>query len=330
MHLENKIDNYLEQLFTNSCSFIELALFAFNYQYIHNPVYKEYCNRLNICSNDVKKLTEIPFLPIDFFKTHKIISSNNKTQLKFLSSGTSKVGLSRHYIIDPEIYKKSFLSSFNTFYNPPDEYVILALLPSYLERGNSSLVYMVDDLIKQSGKNDSGFYLNNFSELSSKISQLENNKTNYILFGVSFALIDFAAKFPIPMNHGLIIETGGMKGMRKEITRSELHKTLSESFGLRNIHSEYGMTELLSQAYSKHDGVFYCPSTMNVLVRDATDPLLVEPYGKGALNIIDLSNIYSCSFIATNDLGEVYSDGGFSVQGRFDDAEVRGCNLMIG
>lgn len=325
------LDNYIKAIFnsTSQQEFEVLAKCAFEYQYNNNSVYREYCNKIDICAKSVKSIEDIPFLPIEFFKTYKVITGNFEPDLIFKSSGTGNQQLSYHYVKDSELYKKSFINCFTFFFGDIKDYEILALLPSYLEQGNSSLIYMVNELIKLSANTHGGFYLYDYSELAEKINELEKRKSHYLLFGVSYALLDFADEFKFKMKYGKIIETGGMKGRRKEVTRMELHNSLISSFGLPQIFSEYGMTELLSQAYSMRNGVFYCPSSMKVLIRDTSDPLSTEYCGKGALNIIDLSNIHSCCFIASSDIGEVYPDSGFTVQGRFDDSQVRGCSLMV-
>lgn len=322
---------YTEQIFDikTENEFIELCLTAFKYQYKNNEIYKQYCNFLKIKPEKVNNTSEIPFLPISFFKTHKIITKSKNFDIIFTSSSTTGSTPSSHYISDIEIYKKSFIKNFEYFYSSPNEYVILALLPSYLERSGSSLIYMLRDLINLSNNKESGFFLNQYQDLQDTILSLEKKSQKYILLGISFALLDFAEEYKLNLNHGIVMETGGMKGRRKEITRYELHKILKTAFSCENIHSEYGMTELLSQAYSKKDGIFECPPQMRVLIRDPYDALSVKPNGKGALNIIDLANINSCCFIETSDLGSVFTNGNFEVSGRFDVSEIRGCNLMI-
>lgn len=309
--------------------FTNLAFFAFAYQYENNKLYREYCDLTGFNINSLSNISDIPFLPIEFFKTHKIVTGDFAPELVFKSSGTTSGNTSIHHVRYAEIYRLSYTRSFHQFYGSPNNYVILGLLPSYLERKDSSLVYMVKELIQLNKSKLGGFFLDNYHELNLIIQNLEQTCKPYILIGVSFALLDFAEKHPQILNFGVIIETGGMKGRRKEITRTELHETLCNSFNLESIHSEYGMTELLSQAYSQGHGIFTNPPHMKILARDISDPLSTSISGRGALNIIDLANLYSCSFIATDDLGIVYKDGSFEIEGRFDASQVRGCNLMV-
>lgn len=298
--------------------------------YNFNPVYRSYCDLINKPPSTIKLLKEIPFLPISFFKTHEIKTFPEKSKLIFESSGTTGKKKSQHFLKNANNYKKSFSKSFELFYGKPNEWVILALLPGYNQKGGSSLIYMVTDLIKQSNSHESGFYLNDFDKLYKMLLDLESKKKKTILIGVSFALMSFIEQKKIKLNYTIIIETGGMKGIRKELTRNELHKILCKGFGVKTIHSEYGMTELLSQAYSIKNGLFECPPWMKVLSREVDDPLTLCEFEKiGGLNIIDLANSESCPFIATEDLGKVYSSGKFEVLGRFDQAEIRGCNLMV-
>lgn len=313
----------------DSKSFFDLAMRAFRFQYESNPVYNEYCTYLHVDPSKVKTLEDIPYLPVEMFKTHKVVCGNAPAEVVFTSSSTTGSVPSSHYVVDAKVYKQAFLSGFRQFYGEPAGYCIMGLLPAYLERKGSSLVYMVDELIKMSGNKLSGFFLHNHEELKDRILQLEAKGSKYILIGVSFGLLDFAEAYRLNMNHGIVMETGGMKGRRKEIVRSELHEILKKSFGVDTIHSEYGMTELLSQAYSFGDGLYRCSSTMRVLVRETNDPLTVHSTGNGAINIIDLANIYSCCFLQTSDLGKVSDDGSFMISGRFDSADVRGCNLMV-
>ena len=309
--------------------FEELALRVFRFQFENNKVYRSFCDLLYIHPSDVKRLQQIPFLPIQFFKTHKVVSSNN-TETVFISSGTTGSITSKHYVSDLHIYETSFTKGFESFYGSIADYTILALLPSYLEREGSSLIYMVQSLISHSKKEKSGFYLHNISELKDTLIDLDSKQDKVLLIGVSFALLDLAETFSFNLKNTLIMETGGMKGKRKELIREELHNILKERFGVSTIHSEYGMTELLSQAYSAGNGIFNCPKWMQALTREAEDALTIQSPGKiGGLNIIDLANINSCSFIATQDLGKVYEDGSFEVIGRFDASDIRGCNLMV-
>ena len=306
------------------------ALKLFEYQFEHNSVYRSYCDLINRNLSDVNTIEDIPFLPIQFFKSHKICSLPKAPKRFFESSGTTGQIRSKHYVYELELYEKSFELGFKRFYGDPKEYAIIALLPSYLERENASLVYMTERLIQRTNHPSSGFYLNEWKQLEKVLIDLEKKQQKTLLIGVTFALLDAIDRFSFDMKHTIIMETGGMKGMRKEWIRSALHDHLKKGFGVDYIHAEYGMTELLSQAYSKGDGLFYSPPWMHVLSRAPEDPFEILPYGKsGGLNIIDLANIDSCAFIATQDLGVVYSDGGFEVMGRFDQAEVRGCNLMV-
>jgi len=299
------------------------ALKIFNYQYNNNKVYNKYCNLLNITK--VSKIEEIPFLPIQFFKSHKVLCKRNYSHI-FKSSGTEGKR-SKHYVYDIDLYIKSFSKMFKMQYGKIKETIFLGLLPSYLEQENSSLIFMVDYLIKNSGQSESGFYMNDYKKLFKVISNNKNKRI--ILFGVSYALLDFIEKYSIKSNNLVIVETGGMKGRKKEITRDELHERLKQGFNAKSIHSEYGMTELLSQAYSNKNGIFKSPSWLKVLARDINNPLSVKTTGKGALNFIDLANVNSCSFIASDDIGEVYKDSSFSVLGRLSNSEIRGCNLMF-
>lgn len=324
--------NNIQQIFSISskAEFEDLALEIFRFQYNNNQVYGRYCDHLKISPTKVSRLLEIPFLPISFFKTHHVVSTNQKPQTVFESSGTTQSTVSKHFVPEIGLYEKSFLKGFSTFYGPVEEYCILALLPSYLEREGSSLIYMVNELILRSGHPHSGFYLNNLAELHQKLMELEQKGAKTLLIGVSFALLDLAEQYPLPLQHTIIMETGGMKGRRKELIREELHAVLKKAFDVPQIHSEYGMTELLSQAYSKGDGLFRTPSWMKVLTRDTEDPLSMQSVAKtGGVNVIDLANVYSCSFLATQDLGKTYADGSFEILGRFDSSDIRGCNLMV-
>jgi phenylacetate-coenzyme A ligase PaaK-like adenylate-forming protein len=329
-------DNLAKHIFSanNADSFADIALEVFRYQAQNNLLYKEYLQRLNIDTGAVTSVAKIPFLPIEFFKSHSVISGNKPAEELFLSSGTTGDVQSKHHVSNLALYEQSFTKTFELFYGKPQQYVFLALLPSYLERTGSSLVYMVNKLIALSGQAESGFYLNNTAELLNKIDKLEQTGQKYILLGVTYALLDLAEqadqKELLALKHGIILETGGMKGMRKELVKSEVHELLKKAFGVNSIHSEYGMTELLSQAYSQKDGIFSCPPWMRVLIRDINDPFkLLEQNKTGGINIIDLANINSCSFIATQDLGKIYEGNTFEVLGRFDNSDIRGCNLLI-
>ncbi|WP_299890389.1 acyl transferase [uncultured Lacinutrix sp.] len=310
--------------------FNAMALKVFKFQFDNNLVYRSFCDLLYKHPSDIKHIEDIPFLPIQFFKSHNILSSKGTITKTFTSSGTTGTTTSKHHITNLSIYEKSFTKAFQRFYGNVEDYVILALLPSYIERDGSSLIYMVDAMIKESKHQDSGFYLDNLDELSNTLITLDKNNKKVLLIGVSFALLDLIETHNFNLNNIIVMETGGMKGRRKEIIREELHNTLKVGFGTKTIHSEYGMTELLSQAYSKGNGVFNCPNWMRVITRDTEDALTLLPKGKsGGINIIDLANINSCSFIATQDLGRVYSDNSFEIIGRFDTSDIRGCNLMV-
>jgi len=315
--------------------FEALALEIFRFQYAENPVYNDWCKALQINPGDVRAIAKIPFLPVSFFKTHIVQSGLAEKPVLFESSGTTKTVTGRHWVNDISLYEKSFTAAFEKFYGRIKDYCVIGLLPAYLERANSSLVYMVDKLVRQSGHEKSGFYLNEYEKLYNTLLHLEDKKQKTLLIGVTFALLDFADAYNLPLRYTIMMETGGMKGRRKEMIRDEVHEHLKKSFSLSSIHSEYGMTELLSQAYSKGDGIFNCPPWMKVLAREEDDPLHLqsEPGNnaikRGALNVIDLANVYSCSFIATDDAGKVFPDGSFEVQGRMDNSDIRGCNLLI-
>ncbi len=305
------------------------ALDVFRFQFKNNSVYRSFCDLLYRHPSEVKQISDIPFLPIQFFKTHRVLSTEEHIEKIFTSSGTTGSVTSKHLITDLGLYERSYLQGFDYFYGNIENYVILALLPSYLERDGSSLIYMVNDLIGKSKHPESGFYLNNLEDLAQIINELEAKGQKTLLIGVSFALLDLVEQFQFNLNRTIIMETGGMKGRRKEIIRQELHNILKSGFGVDQIHSEYGMTELLSQAYSKGNGIFDCPPWMKILTRDTEDALTIQQTNKtGGVNIIDLANLNSCSFIATQDLGKVYDDGQFEIIGRFDSSDIRGCNLM--
>ena len=310
--------------------FEKIALKVFRFQHENNPVYHDFCNHLKVDKQKVKSLQQIPFLPIQFFKSHNVLSSTDSIQETFSSSGTTGMTTSKHHVTDITLYEESYRKGFADFYGNIEDYVILALLPSYLERDGSSLIYMVDDLIKLSNNPESGFYLNQYDTLSQKLTELDNSGQNVILIGVTYALLDLVEQNNFSLKNTIIMETGGMKGKRKEMIREELHQLLCDGFGVENIHSEYGMTELLSQAYSLGNGVFECPSWMQILIRDTEDALTYITDGKtGGINVIDLANINSCSFIATQDLGKKNPNNSFEVLGRFDNSDIRGCNLMV-
>ncbi len=319
---------------TDHRTFRETALKVFYYQASHNRVYRDYLNGIGIDPVSVGEIEQIPFLPVEFFKTHDVICEGMEPEVIFESSGTTKTiqsSPSRHLLADTSLYRKSFTKGFRQFYGSPHNLCILALLPSYLERLGSSLVYMMDHLIRESGHPDSGFYLDNLADLSQIVQKRNADHHPTLLVGVSFALLDLAEQYPGKLsNHITVMETGGMKGRRLELIRSELHSQLKKAFGMELVHSEYGMTELLSQGYSNGNGIFRTPPWMKVLIRDANDPLTLISTGQtGGLNILDLANLYSCSFIATGDLGKLYEDGSFEVLGRYDHSDIRGCNLLV-
>ncbi|WP_299678293.1 acyl transferase [uncultured Tenacibaculum sp.] len=323
----------MENCFTNINSTDEFkakALQTFAHQFENNRVYRSFCDLLYIHPSDIKEIHEIPFLPIQFFKSHEVVSGTASIQETFSSSGTTGSVTSKHYVSDISLYEKSYLEGFKHFYGNIEDYVVLALLPNYLERKGSSLIYMVNDLIKRSKNADSGFYLNNLNELADKLTSLDNGHKKVLLIGVSFALLDLVEMHQFNLKNTIIMETGGMKGRRKELIRTELHHILKCGFGVDKIHSEYGMTELLSQGYSTGDGIFNCPPWMKILTRDTEDPLTIAKTKKtGGINVIDLANYNSCSFIATQDLGKIYDDNSFEIIGRFDNSDIRGCNLMV-
>ena len=313
-------------------SFRQLALDIFHFQYEANSIYRSYVNALGKTPSDVDEIEKIPFLPISFFKTDEIKVGKFNPEVIFKSSGTTQTISSKHHVKDVSIYTQSFTTSFKKIYGDLQGWCILGLLPSYLEKGNSSLVYMVDDLIKQSQHPQSGFYLYDLEKLKETLLSLERSNQKTLLIGVTYALLDFAEKFPMSLRNTIIMETGGMKGRREELTRMEVHDQLKKAFGKTEIHSEYGMTELLSQTYAKKEGRFQCPSWMKVLIRDDEDPLSTQfstsGVVSGAINIIDLANVYSCSFIATDDVGKLYPDKSFEVLGRMDGSDLRGCSLL--
>jgi phenylacetate-coenzyme A ligase PaaK-like adenylate-forming protein len=317
------IDN--EQQFNN------VALKTFRFQYEKVAIYREFVDTLKIDPNSIEHFSNIPFLPISFFKTHSVYPRNYpKPEVTFSSSGTTGSDRSQHKLHKLKVYRESFNRAFRQFYGKPEELAILGLLPSYLEREGSSLIYMVDDLIGQSRIQESGYYLYDHKALRDQLQQLEDKKQPTLLIGVSYALLDFVEKYSLSLNHTTVMETGGMKGKRKEMVKEELHRILQNGFGVDTIHSEYGMTELLSQAYSSRQNIFRAPPWMKVMVRDTNDPFCyIENGNTGGLNIIDLANRYSCSFIATQDLGKLHEDGSFEVVGRFDNSDIRGCNLLV-
>ena len=310
--------------------FKQVAFSVFRHQFENNKVYRSFCDLLYIHPSDIHTLEDIPFLPIEFFKSKKIISSLEEVQEVFTSSGTTGSVTSKHHVTDIEFYKESYLKGFAHFYGNIEDYAVLALLPNYLERKGSSLVYMVADLIQRSKNKKSGFYLNNIEELAKKLIKIDQKGQKTLLIGVSFAFMYLIEKCQFELKNTIIMETGGMKGRRKELVRNELHALLQQGFGVKNIHSEYGMTELLSQGYSNGNGVFETPPWMKVITRDPEDALSIQKNGKtGGINIIDLANYNSCAFIATQDLGKVHQNGTFEIIGRFDNSDIRGCNLLV-
>ncbi len=321
----------------NELSFQTVALDIFRFQYKNNPSYNAYTTALGIDPSNVTTIYEIPFLPIRFFKPHPVKTTSFTPQLTFESSGTTGFNTSRHFVRDRQLYEESFIKAFEQLYGPVSEWSVIGLLPSYLEREGSSLVYMVNEMIIKSGRKSSGFYLDELETLKEVLAEQEQKQQKTLLIGVTFALLDFAEKYPMPLKYTTIMETGGMKGRKKEMIRDDVHDKLKVAFNLPYIHSEYGMTELLSQAYSKGEGLFECPPWMKVLARYEDDPLSIQAPGatqnhknqSGVLNVIDLANVWSCSFIATDDVGTVFENGTFEVQGRMDNSDVRGCNLLI-
>jgi len=309
--------------------FNETALSLFRYQYRNNDIYKRFVDALGVSESQVYHPEYIPFLPVGFFKTHKVITGDFPEEVIFESSGTTGADTSKHYVADTDLYEQSFTHGLQLFYGDFSQYAVFALLPSYLERQNSSLVYMVEKILQKSNRQMGGFYLNELAALQEQLQEAKSRGLKIILIGVTFALLDMAESFPVNIPDAIIIETGGMKGRRKELTRVELHVQLCRSFGVEKIHSEYGMTELLSQAWSAGDGIFRCPPWMKVMIADINDPLSFLESGRtGGINIIDLANLNSCSFIATQDLGRVFEDGSFEVLGRFDNSDIRGCSLL--
>lgn len=314
----------------NQTEFEYLALKIFKYQFENNRVYRSFCDLLYKHPSEIKTIKDIPFLPIQFFKSHDVLSSSEPIKTTFTSSGTTGSTTSKHHVTNLSIYTQSFTKCFEQFYGNIEDYAILGLLPSYLEREGSSLIYMVDAMIKASKHQESGFYLNNLSELKDTLTRLDSEGKKTLLIGVSFALLDLVETYKFNLENTIVMETGGMKGRRKELIRPELHNALKKGFGIEQIHSEYGMTELLSQAYSKGNGVYDCPPWMKILTRDTEDALSIQENGKaGGINIIDLANINSCAFIATQDLGRIHENGTFEIIGRFDNSDIRGCNLMV-
>jgi phenylacetate-coenzyme A ligase PaaK-like adenylate-forming protein len=314
----------------DSDTFDGIALRIFQMQYEGNAVYRAFCNGIKRTPANVNDVSQIPFLPVELFKTHRIICGDAQPQISFTSSGTTGTVTSRHEVSDLNIYNTSLTEGFRFAYGNPEDWTFLFLLPGYMDREGSSLVYMAEKLRGMSRSNSSGFYLRNHEELFQQLNTLKNSGQKVMLLGVTYALLDLAESFPINFSELIVMETGGMKGKRKEMTRDELHSVLMPAFGVAEIHSEYGMTELLSQAYSKGKGIYQCPPWMQIRIRETYDPFASAPTGKtGGINIIDLANVNSCSFISTSDLGKVHANGTFEVLGRFDNSDLRGCNLMV-
>ncbi|MFZ4741224.1 MAG: acyltransferase [Bacteroidales bacterium] len=311
-------------------AFNETAIELFHFQYKNNIIYKQFVDLNHINPIQVKTIAQIPFLPIELFKNHKIVCGDIIPSFFFESSGTSGMQRSKHYIKSLAVYEESFLKGFAHFYGNIEDYCLLAVLPNYMEQKHSSLIFMIKKLINKTNHPDSGFYLNDLKSLSDKLLILKNTKQKTILFGVTYALLDLAEKFPLRIPDAIIFETGGMKGRRKEMLKEELHSILQKAFNVACIHGEYGMTELFSQAYSKGKGIFMTPPWMKIFIRDINDHKTMLDINKtGGINVIDFANIYSCSFIATQDLGKLHEDGSFEILGRFDNSDIRGCNLMI-
>lgn len=320
---------FVNKLFEDTLVLESAALSLATFQYQHNTVYRQWCQLLEKQDPAASGLAGIPFLPVSFFKTQEVITGSFTPEIVFESSGTTQTVNSRHLVKDLSLYEKSCVAAFERLYGPISEWCIIGLLPAYLERKHSSLVHMVNSFIGLSGRPENGFYLYDHARLHETLVHLEARKQKTLLIGVTFGLLDFAAAYPMQLNHTVIMETGGMKGRRAELIRFELHTYLQQQLGVSAVHSEYGMTELLSQGYSLGEGRFVCPPWMKVLVRDEEDPLSVSLQGRGIINVIDLANIHSCAFIATDDVGTVYPDGSFEVWGRVDASDIRGCSLMV-
>ena len=329
MNIKDTLINIDNIAHLSTADFEQVAMNTFQYQYIHNSIYHQYCSLLHVHMHDVQRIEQIPFLPIHFFKTHKVLSHQpSGDEVLFESSKTTGDVSSKHYVTDIALYNKVLLHGFRTTYGSPSDYAILGLLPSYLERPNASLVHMVKELMLHSSHPANGFYVHNFEDLRNKLQILEGQQQKTLLIGVTFALLDFAEAYPMQLSHTTVMETGGMKGRKEEWTRAQVHQYLKQQLGLTDIHTEYGMTELLSQAYAQGNGILKGISSFRALIRDINDPLSVSTTGSGCLNIIDLANVHSCSFIATEDIGHVYADGSFEILGRMDHSALRGCSLM--
>lgn len=327
------ISDLRERIFriSSEAEFTEAAIEVFRFQHANNLLYRKWCDVIGISTGMVDSPCSIPFMPVTFFRDHKVITGMDSPEIVFSSSGTTGMQRSSHHVIDLSFYEESFNRAFSLFYGDPASTVIFALLPSYLEREGSSLVYMAEGLIGKSLKGAGGFYLYNYEKLLKDIDLWRRDHDRVIILGVTYALLDLAEKYSPDLEGIIVMETGGMKGMRREMVREELHNILNNAFGTTTIHSEYGMTELLSQAYSKGKGMFRCPPWMKILIGDINDPLSVTmvPGSSGSVNIIDLANIWSCSFIATSDLGRIHEEGAFEITGRYDNSDLRGCNLLV-
>ena len=326
------LDDLNDFIFSSDTAFSIKALKVFQFQYQHNEVYKRFVNSLNCNASLINTIEQIPFLPISIFKTHRVITTDFIPEKVFISSGTSGFANSQHFVKSLSLYERSFILSFEQFYGSIKDYCVLGLLPSYLEREGSSLIYMVEKMIKASSHEFSGFHLYDFETLARKLKKLEVLQQKTLLIGVTYALLDFAETFPMHLRNTIIMETGGMKGRKKELLRSEVHDILKNAFEVENIHSEYSMTELLSQAYALKQGLFKTPQWMKILIREEDDPMKLSSSVfrslTGAINVIDLANIYSCSFIATEDVGRLHADETFEVLGRMDNSDIRGCSLL--
>ncbi len=329
---EATISNWSNKIFSISShsEFNALALEIFHFQYKNNSIYNRFVDSIGVKPKAIGDYEKIPFLPVEFFKNNKVVNGQFDEEIIFKSSGTTSMFPAMHYVADLGVYETSFMTSFRKFLGDINGCCILGLLPSYIEREGSSLIYMINHLIRQSQDQNSGFYIKDYKKLKVLLEDNKRKGKKTILFGVSFALMDFAEKYQIHFPELIIIETGGMKGRRKEIIREDLHNRISTSFGVEKIYSEYGMTELMSQAYAYGNGLFRCPPWMQVLIGDIHDPFANLPYKKsGNIKIIDLANVFSCSFLSTQDLGVRYPDNAFEVLGRIDFSDIRGCSLLL-
>jgi hypothetical protein len=323
-------ENFIHELYKiNESNFNIKALEVFNYQYEQNSVYRRYADLIKKTPANVKTITDLPFLPVTFYKSEKVLTGEQEAKRCFYSSGTTeKASRSKHYLVDPALYEQTFTEIFTRRYGSISDYVLLALLPSYQENQDSSLLYMIDYLIKKTGSEHSAFISTDFESFLTRLPVYRQQKKKLLLIGVAYALLELAEQFKPDLSDFIIMETGGMKGRREEMVKPEMHEFLKSSFNVSEIQSEYGMTELLSQAYSRSNGIFECPSWMKILIRQVNDPFDIRNKGRGALNIIDLANIDSCAFIEIQDLGNLHEDGRFEILGRMDNSELRGCNLL--